>query len=147
MTVKATAARATSSAAQAESAKAALDQATLNLGYTRITAPIDGIVGRRTAQIGQNVEPGQELLTIVPTKELWITANFKETQLGKCGGQPVDDIGRRLRPRLQGTRDSLGGATGARFSLLPPENATGNYVRSFSVFRSNRSGCVGRPIG
>jgi membrane fusion protein (multidrug efflux system) len=117
--------------ALAARSKASLDQAQLNLGYTVIVAPVDGVVGNRNAQIGQNVQVGQELLSIVPLKDIWITANFKETQLERMvPGQSVeirvDALGGL---KLRGRVTSIAGATGARFSLLPPENATGNYVK------------------
>ena len=117
--------------ALAARSKASLDQAQLNLGYTVIVAPVDGVVGNRNAQIGQNVQVGQELLSIVPLKHIWITANFKETQLERMvPGQSVeirvDALGGL---KLRGRVTSIAGATGARFSLLPPENATGNYVK------------------
>ncbi len=109
--------------------KAALDQAGLNLKYTRIVAPVSGVVGRRAVEVGQNVQIGQEILSIVP-EEVWITADFKETQLAKMrAGQPVEikaDVNGR---KYRGHVDSIGAASGARFSLLPPENATGNYVK------------------
>lgn len=126
-----TAARARASEATAERYKAQLDQAQLNLGYTKVVAPVDGIVGNRNAQVGQNVQPGQELLSIVPLKDIWVTANFKETQLehmrpGQAVTVEVDALGGQ---KFSGHVTSIGGATGARFSLLPPENATGNYVK------------------
>ncbi len=110
--------------------KAALDQARLNLGYTRVTAPVSGVVGKRTVEVGQNVEPGQVLLSIVPLDDIWVTANFKETQLKRMRpGQKVkisvDTYGRTY----DGHVESIAGASGARFSLFPPENATGNYVK------------------
>jgi membrane fusion protein (multidrug efflux system) len=124
--------RAQAADAQAEQAQAALQQAQLNLQYTTIVAPISGIVGQRTAQPGQNVSPGQQLMTIVPldTENIWVTANFKETQLTYMQpGQPakisVDTYGRTYDGHVL----NIGGATGARYSLLPPENATGNYVK------------------
>lgn len=124
-------ARARAGLAQAERSKASLDQAELNLSYTKIIAPVDGVVGNRNAQVGQNVQVGQEMLSIVPLNDIWVTANFKETQLEHMGpGQPVeirvDALGGQ---KFYGTVTSIGGATGARFSLLPPENATGNYVK------------------
>ena len=124
-------ARAAAAEAQAQRSKTALDQAKLNLGYTTIVAPVDGIVGKRSAQVGQNVGPGQDLMAVVPLREIWVTANFKETQLAKMRpGQPVeikiDTYGGR---KWQGHVTSLGAATGAKYSLLPPENATGNYVK------------------
>ena len=121
-------------AAQAESqrAAAALQQAQLNLQYTTIVAPVAGIVGQRSVQVGQNVAPGQQLLTIVPldSNNIWVTANFKETQLKYMRpGQPatisVDAYDRTYNGRVL----NIAGASGARYSLLPPENATGNYVK------------------
>ncbi len=126
-----TQARARGGEAQAAKAKASLDQAELNLSYTVIVAPVDGVVGNRNAEVGQNVQVGQELLSIVPLKDVWVTANFKETQLehmtpGQSVEIRVDALGGL---RLRGRVTSIAGATGARFSLLPPENATGNYVK------------------
>jgi membrane fusion protein (multidrug efflux system) len=126
-----TQARARGGEALAARAKASLDQAELNLSYTVIVAPVDGVVGNRNAEVGQNVQVGQELLSIVPLKDIWVTANFKETQLehmtpGQSVEIRVDALGGL---RLRGRVTSIAGATGARFSLLPPENATGNYVK------------------
>jgi membrane fusion protein (multidrug efflux system) len=121
-------------AAEAQSGKsaAALQQAQLNLRYTLVTAPVSGIVGQRSVQPGQNVAPGQQLMTIVPLdgQSIWVTANFKETQLkymrpGQAATISVDTYGRAY----QGHVLSLAGASGSRYSLLPPENATGNYVK------------------
>jgi len=112
-------------------AKAALDQARLNLEYTTIKAPLSGIVSRKTVETGQVVQPGQPLMAIIPPEDIWVTANFKETQLavmrpGQSGTVSVDAYGGRVyKVRI----DSIASATGARFSLLPPENATGNYVK------------------
>jgi membrane fusion protein (multidrug efflux system) len=130
-TVAATKARAESADAQALRSKTALEQAQLNLGYTTIVAPVDGVVGKRSVQVGQNVGVGQDLMAIVPLNDVWVTANFKETQLTHMQpGQPVkvkvDTYGGR---KWNGHVSSLGGATGAKYSLLPPENATGNYVK------------------
>ncbi|PSH05641.1 MAG: HlyD family secretion protein [Acidobacteria bacterium] len=129
--IAATEARARAGEAQAARSKAVLEQAELNLSYTKIVAPVDGIVGNRSAQVGQNVQVGQEMLSIVPLNDVWVTANFKETQLehmrpGQHVEIEVDAIGGK---KIRGTVTSVGGATGARFSLLPPENATGNYVK------------------
>jgi membrane fusion protein, multidrug efflux system len=129
--ISVTQAQARSREALVAKAKASLDQAELNLAYTRVIAPADGIVGNRNVQLGQNVQPGQEMLAIVPLHDIWVTANFKETQLEHMRpGQPaeisVDALGGQ---KFRGTVTSIGGATGARFSLLPPENATGNYVK------------------
>ncbi len=128
--VKVTQAKAQSAAAKVDQQRAMLDQAELNLKYTTIVAPIDGVVGKKNVAIGQNVSPGQELMAIVPLDNLWITANFKETQLDKMRvGQPVkikvDAYDRQYTGKVQ----RIAGASGARFSLLPPENATGNYVK------------------
>ncbi len=125
-----TRARAQSALAEAQRKKADLDQAELNLQYTKIVAPVNGIVSDRTVEVGQNVAPGQELMKVINLDDIWITANFKETQLRNMrAGQrvtlEVDANGRRYN----GTVDSIAGASGARFSLLPPENATGNYVK------------------
>jgi membrane fusion protein (multidrug efflux system) len=122
--------RAASALAEVQLKKAALDQAALNLQYTKITAPVAGVVSDRTVEVGQNVAPGQELMKVIPLNDVWITANFKETQLREMKvGQPVtlevDASGRKYKGKV----DSIAGASGARFSLLPPENATGNYVK------------------
>jgi membrane fusion protein (multidrug efflux system) len=122
--------RAASALADAQRKKADLDQAKLNLIYTKVIAPVDGVVSDRTVEVGQNVSPGQELMKIIPLNDVWITANYKETQLREMKvGQhvtiEVDANGRSYK----GTVNSVAGASGARFSLLPPENATGNYVK------------------
>jgi membrane fusion protein (multidrug efflux system) len=122
--------RAASAEAQVMQKKAALDQAQLNLQYTKIIAPIAGVVSDRTVEVGQNVAPGQEFMKVIPLNDIWITANFKETQLRDMKvGQPVtievDAYGRKYNGKV----NSIAGASGARFSLLPPENATGNYVK------------------
>lgn len=127
--VASTRARALSAVADVAQRKAELDQADLNLGYTKILAPVSGEVTKKVV-VGLNVDPGEQLLTVVPLDEVWITANFKETQLRHMRpGQKVkitcDSNGRSY----QGHVDSIAGATGPIFSLLPPENATGNYVK------------------
>jgi membrane fusion protein (multidrug efflux system) len=121
--------RALSAAADVAQKRAELDQAELNLGYTRILAPVSGEVTKKVV-VGLNVDPGEQMLTVVPLDQVWITANFKETQLGHMRpGQKVnitcDSNGRSYRGHV----DSIAGATGPLFSLLPPENATGNYVK------------------
>jgi membrane fusion protein (multidrug efflux system) len=126
----ATRAKAASAEAEVQRKKADLDQAQLNLQYTKIVAPVAGVVSDRTVEVGQNVVPGQELMKVIPLDDIWITANFKETQLRNIRvGQPVsvevDANGRKYKGKV----DSIAGASGARFSLLPPENATGNYVK------------------
>jgi membrane fusion protein (multidrug efflux system) len=123
-------ARAQAAEAQAEQAKAALDQANLNLSYTHLVAPVSGIVTNRTVEVGQNIQLGQDLMKVINLDDLWVTANFKETQLHKMVvNQPVtirvDVTGKDYKGHLQ----SLAGASGAITSLLPPENATGNFVK------------------
>jgi membrane fusion protein (multidrug efflux system) len=130
--IKVTQARALSALANAEQKKAQLDQAELNLQYTKVIAPVNGIVSNRTVEVGLNVQPGQEMMKVIPVDDgdLWVTANFKETQLrnirpGQAVDINVDANGRTYKGKV----DSIAGASGARFSLLPPENATGNYVK------------------
>jgi membrane fusion protein (multidrug efflux system) len=128
--VKVTEAKAQSAAAKVDEQRALLDQAELNLKYTTIVAPIDGVVGKKNVAIGQNTSPGQELMAVVPLDNLWITANFKETQLQKMRvGQTVKIRADAYDREYTGKVLRLAGASGARFSLLPPENATGNYVK------------------
>jgi membrane fusion protein, multidrug efflux system len=118
--------------AQAEQAQASLQQAQLNLQYATVVAPVSGVVGQRTVQPGQNVSPGQQLMTIVPldSENIWVTADFKETQLTYMRpGQPVKISVDTYGQSYDGHVLNIGGATGARYSLLPPENATGNYVK------------------
>jgi membrane fusion protein, multidrug efflux system len=116
--------------AAVQAAQASLDQARLNLSYTHIVAPAAGIVGNKTVQVGQRLQPGEQLLSIVPVNDIWITADFRETQLRRMHrGQPVtvhvDTTGRDYKGYVEG----MPGATGELYSLLPPENATGNYVK------------------
>ena len=116
--------------ANSQSAEAQVEQSRLRLSYTKITAPADGIVMKRSAEIGAQVSPGQPLLTIAQTGDAWVTANFKETQLFRLRPkQPVrihvDALGRDF----DGYVETIGGATGAIASVLPPENATGNFVK------------------
>ena len=113
-----------------EASKATLKRAELDLSYTKIYAPVTGIVLKRSAQIGARVAPGQQLLTISQSSPIWVTANFKETQLLHMRpGQPVKVHVDALNRDFKGTVESIGGATGSVSSLLPPENATGNYVK------------------
>lgn len=128
--VAAQTARAKQAVAQVQQAQAQLDQAQLNLGYTKIVAPADGIITRKSVEINQNVATGQNLLTLVSLDDLWVTANFKETQLRHMSaGQnveiEVDSTGKSYKGRVT----QIGGATGSVLSLFPPENATGNYVK------------------
>ena len=127
--VSSTKARARAAIADVEQRRALLEQAELNLQYTKIIAPVTGVVNK-TVVVGLNVQPGQQMLTVVPLEDVWITANFKETQLrhmrvGQKAKIHIDSSGRTF----YGHVDSLAGATGPLFSLLPPENATGNYVK------------------
>lgn len=125
-------ARAQSALAAAARKKADLDQAQINISYTKIVAPVAGIVSNRTVEIGQNVQAGQELLKLIPLEgnDIWVTANFKETQLRDMKpGQKVTVFVDATGKKYKGHVDSVAGASGARFSLLPPENATGNYVK------------------
>ena len=127
--VSLTQARARAAIADVQQKRAALEQAQLNLQYTQIVAPVSGEVNK-TVVVGMNVTPGQQLLTVVPLDDVWITANFKETQLrqmkvGQRAEIHVDSSGKTFRGHV----DSISGATGPLFSLLPPENATGNYVK------------------
>ncbi|HTH43045.1 MAG TPA: HlyD family secretion protein [Terracidiphilus sp.] len=116
--------------AQVQQAQAQLDMAKLNLSYTKILAPVAGIITRKSVELNQNVAVGQNLLTLVELDDLWVTANFKETQLRNMhAGQPVtihvDANGRDYNGKVT----QIGGATGSVLSLFPPENATGNYVK------------------
>jgi membrane fusion protein (multidrug efflux system) len=125
-----TRAKADAADAQARERKAQLDQAELNFSYTVVRSPVTGIIGKKTVEVGQNVGIGQELVEVVPLDDIWITANFKETQLAHMRpGQPaeikVDAYGRTWKAHVT----NLGAGAGSVFSLLPPENATGNYVK------------------
>ena len=128
--LKVTRARAGAASADVQRAISALAQAELNLQYTKIVAPVTGVLSKRGVEPGQVVQAGQPLFSIVNLDDIWTTANFKETQLrdmrvGQKAKIKVDAYGHEYN----GTVESVGGATGARFSLLPPENATGNYVK------------------
>ncbi len=125
-----TRARAQSAAARVLQAKALLEQANLNLAYTTIKAPSAGRVSKKSVEPGQVIQPGQPLLAIVPVEDVWITANFKETQLKNMRpGQRASVSVDAYDHIYEGKVESIAAATGARFSLLPPENATGNYVK------------------
>jgi membrane fusion protein (multidrug efflux system) len=106
-------------------------QAELNLEYTTVKSPVKGQVSRKSVEPGQVIQPGQPLMTIIPLEQVWITANFKETQLASMRvGQVVDiDVDAYGGKEFKGKIESIAAATGARFSLLPPENATGNFVK------------------
>ncbi|HVW27508.1 MAG TPA: HlyD family secretion protein [Polyangiaceae bacterium] len=116
--------------ASLDAARASLRQAQLNLSYARVVSPVDGIVSKKAVSVGDRVAPGQQLLAIAQTKHLWVTANFRETQLREMKpGLPVNVHVDALGVDLRGTVESITGATGARLSILPPENASGNFVK------------------
>jgi membrane fusion protein, multidrug efflux system len=128
-------AKSQSATGQLDQAKADLHTAVLNLSYTKIYAPVGGVVGRKTVELGHRVQPGQGLLVIVPLDDIWVTANFKETQMrsmrpGQAVDIHVDTFGRDYK----GTIEDMPGAAGPLFSLFPPENATGNYVKVVQRF-------------
>ena len=128
-------AKADSATGHLEQARADLHTAQLNLSYTKVYAPVSGVIGRKTVELGHRVQPGQGLLVIVPLDDIWITANFKETQLKRMKpGQSVtirvDTFGRDYKGKVE----SLPGAAGSLFSLFPPENSTGNYVKVVQRF-------------
>ncbi|MGD0648494.1 MAG: HlyD family secretion protein [Acidobacteriaceae bacterium] len=124
-------ARASAALASIKVAQAKVDQAQLNLSYTKIVAPITGIVSNKSVAVGENLSVGQSLMTIVPLTDLWVTANFKETQLKQMHkGQEVDiEVDALGGRKFTGKVEEIGGATGSSLSLFPPENATGNYVK------------------
>jgi membrane fusion protein (multidrug efflux system) len=128
--IRMTRARAGAAVADVQKYQAAVEQAELNLQYTRIYAPVTGVLSKRNVEPGQVVQTGQPLFSIVDLDDIWVTANFKETQLknmrpGQKATVTVDAYGRSYNAVVE----SIGGATGSRFSVLPPENATGNYVK------------------
>jgi membrane fusion protein, multidrug efflux system len=123
-------AKADQAAAQVEQARAELNQAKLNLSYTKIIAPVDGIITTKNVEVGQNVSVGQNLVTLVSLQDLWVTANFKETQLHLMRPNQKVKIHVDMNGRdYDGVVTQIGGATGSMLSLFPPENATGNYVK------------------
>jgi membrane fusion protein, multidrug efflux system len=138
-------------AAAVESKRADLAAAQLQLSYTTIVSPIDGVVTRKSVEVGQIVQPGQGLMTVIPLQDTWVTANFKETQLsdvrpGQRAEIHVDMYGKSVTGHV----DSISGATGSRMSLLPPENATGNFVKvvqriPVKILIDQREGLVLRP--
>lgn len=128
-------ARSQSAAGHHEQAQADLHTAQLNLSYTKIYAPVSGIIGRKTVELGHRVQPGQSLLVIVPLDDIWVTANFKETQLKHMRpGQPVTIHVDTFDHDFTGKVENLAGAAGPLFSLFVPENATGNYVKVVQRF-------------
>jgi membrane fusion protein (multidrug efflux system) len=121
---------AAAAAAAVAQAKANLEAAELQLSYTTVVAPVDGVVTKKSVEVGQIVQPGQSLLVLIPLQDVWVTANFKETQLAKVRpGQKAEIHVDMYGETFSGHVDSIAGATGARLSLLPPENATGNFVK------------------
>ena len=124
-------ARIEAASARVEQAKTMLNQAKRNLEYTTIKAPVAGTVSRRSVEIGQVIQPGQPLMAVVPLEEVWVTANFKETQLDKMktGQAATISVDAYDGAKFTGKVESIAAATGAKFSLLPPENASGNYVK------------------
>jgi len=116
--------------ASAQASKAEVDQALLNLKYTKIIAPVSGVIGRKLVEVGMRVQPGQQLLVIVPLDDIWVTANFKENQIRRMHpGQSVRIHVDAFDRDYDGYLESLPATTGAKLSILPPENATGNYVK------------------
>jgi membrane fusion protein, multidrug efflux system len=129
--VAATRARAASAEARVKQFEAAVKQARLNLEYATVKAPVKGIVSKKSVEPGQVVQPGQPLMTVIPLDRVWITANFKETQLAamRPGQRVTVDVDAYGGREFNGKVDSIAAATGSRFSLLPPDNATGNFVK------------------
>jgi membrane fusion protein (multidrug efflux system) len=118
-----------------EQALAEVHAAELNLSYTKVYAPVSGVVGHKTVELGHRVQPGQTLLTVVPVDDIWVTANFKETQLRHMRpGQPVTLHADSFNRSYRGVVEDMAGASGPLFSLFPPENATGNYVKIVQRF-------------
>jgi membrane fusion protein (multidrug efflux system) len=116
--------------ANLELAQAQLKQAQLNLSYAKVTAPFDGVVGRKSVNVGDRVQPGQQLMALTQAGALWVTANFRETQVEQMRvGQAVEVHVDAISADFRGRVESFAGATGSRYSLLPPENASGNYVK------------------
>jgi membrane fusion protein (multidrug efflux system) len=117
--------------ARTGSAKASRDNAALQLSYTKITAPASGVVSRKSVEVGQLVQPGQTLMSIVSDTAVWVTANMKETQLRDLRvGQPAEiEVDAYAGAKIEGTVESIASATGAKFALLPPDNATGNFTK------------------
>jgi membrane fusion protein (multidrug efflux system) len=118
-----------------EQARADVHTSELNLSYTKVYAPVTGVIGRKTVELGHRVQPGQSLLVIVPLDDIWITANFKETQLKRMRpGQPVSIHVDTFDRDFHGKVENMPGAAGPLFSLFPPENSSGNYVKVVQRF-------------
>jgi membrane fusion protein (multidrug efflux system) len=129
--IAASRARAAAADAKVRQNRAIVKQAELNLEYATVKAPVKGVVSRKSAEMGQVIQPGQPLMTVIPLDHVWVTANFKETQLERMRpGQRVKiEVDAYGGHEFTGKVESLAAATGSRFSLLPPDNATGNYVK------------------
>ena len=128
-------AKANSAHGSVEQARADFHTAELNFSYTTISDPVSGVIGHKTVEVGNRIQPGQTLLTIVPIDDIWVTANFKETELRHMHpGEPVtihiDSLGRNY----SGSIEDMAGASGPLFSLFSPENASGNYVKIVQRF-------------
>jgi membrane fusion protein (multidrug efflux system) len=153
LAVGAAAAHLEAAKAQVAQAQAAVEALRLQKGYTRIVAPVDGVVTRKFVELGQTIQPGQSLMTLIPLHQTWITANFKETQLARMKpGQDAEIEVDMNGEVLKGHVDSIAGSTGSRMSLLPPENAVGNFVKvvqripvKIRVDESDRSKVILRP--
>ncbi len=134
-----------------ENKRAALEAAELQLSYTTITAPIDGVVTHKSVEVGQMLQPGQGIMALIPLNDTWVVANFKETQLAQVhAGQRAEVHVDMYGDTIDGHVDSIAGATGASMSLLPPENATGNFVKvvqriPVKIVVDQRKGVVLRP--
>ncbi|MGD0668911.1 MAG: HlyD family secretion protein [Bryobacteraceae bacterium] len=134
-----------------EDKRAALEAAELQLSYTTITAPIDGVVTHKSVEVGQMLQPGQGIMALIPLNDTWVVANFKETQLAQVhAGQRAEVQVDMYSTTVDGHVDSISGATGASMSLLPPENATGNFVKvvqriPVKIVVDQRKGVVLRP--
>ncbi len=133
-------ARAKAAHAQVDTAKAARDLAALDLSYTKIFRPSDGIVSKKSINVGQMLSPGQSIVQLV-TDKLWVTGNFKETQVAKMRvGQPASvEVDAFSGTSIEGEVESFSGATGAKFTLLPPDNATGNFTKGRAAFAGPRA--------
>ena len=128
--VRVTESRAKSAEAKVAEEEALVEQAELNLQYTTIVAPVSGVIGKKNVEAGNNISAGQQLVVVVPLEGLWVTANFKETQLRRMKiGQPVTIKVDAFDREYTGKILRFAGASGAKFSILPPENATGNFVK------------------
>ncbi len=138
--------------ARVAAARAARDEAALQLSYTRITAPRSGIVSKKTVELGQLVQPGQPLMSVVPLDDVWVVANLKETEVADVNPGDAADITVDAYPgaHVGGHVESLSPATGAKFSLLPPDNATGNFTKVVQRIpvriRLDRPNDPGRPL-